>query len=822
VSEGRIAALGESPVRGWRAAAVWLALAPAAVQALPLFWKTPLSHDHPTHLFKAWHFWTEMLGQWRLRGWSHFWGFGFPSDEFVPSGGELWVSLFRALSLGQLSWLRTYALAFAAFLLFKAFTAFVFTRRYFGLTAAVIAAWLTSLDAGAFSEGGWLWNVEWGVWPVSLAMCFLLLALVQLSAVLRTGRARHVLRAGLWSAAALLTHQIALLALAGVVPLLLLGQCSRERPLPPLRLAQTLGAALLGFALPATTLLPFLARSHYTMDLGDATQSLVQVTARLLELRTFANVPPLVHGLGLLGGWFVLRGGPRRTRFIALSAIAFLVMSSDLLTGVLHLERVLPSLIKIESARCLLVAKLFWYPLAGHACVELARRLRPLWSRWARGRTVPAALVTLGAAATLMGSTLPHWYAAESQKQIQGEAETAFYADLQQVWAWSRELHAQHAGHFRIAYYMPHGDHLATLAPVFDQTLLYKIGVTPTQIFDGLPLNDGRDILKALSIEYVVSFKPLEAPLFELERSFGSLRLYRFADYDPDPFDVLGPGHGELLEFAPERVRIRLSEMGPWSRLRIHVGAMDRWQAEIAGTVVPISTVPAQGVEDPVLMEVPARDGELLLRYVYRWSDWLGLLVTLGALPAFWVLTRWGPRPWQALFSELERRRRPLLWLALAGGVLLAGMLILRTRNNHRLLPPRSLFYDGLPLTLGGHPCSKISPLGYGCGIQRVEAALVHGRGDHLCMTSTSREPLRVQIPGKLGAFLVAQYDALGAPGSIRAELDGNPLGQAHTRPAYMLRQTLQFDTRARSGTEGDLQVVLEGGPLACFDLWWR
>ena len=82
---------------GWRATAAWLSLVPALVQAVPLLWKTPLSHDHPAHLFKAWHFWTEMLAQGRLRGWSHFWGFGFPSDEFVPSGGELWVSVFRAL-----------------------------------------------------------------------------------------------------------------------------------------------------------------------------------------------------------------------------------------------------------------------------------------------------------------------------------------------------------------------------------------------------------------------------------------------------------------------------------------------------------------------------------------------------------------------------------------------------------------------------------------------------------------------------------------------------------------------------------------------------
>jgi hypothetical protein len=223
--------------RAWPGKRLWLSLIPALWQAWPLFRETPLSHDHPTHLFKAWHFWTEMLGRGRLQGWSHFWGFGFPSDELVPCGGELWVISFRALSLGQLSWPRTYALAFAAFLVFKALAAFLFTRRYFGATAAVIAAWLTSFDVGAFSQGGWNWSSDWGVWPVSLSMSFALLAFLQIDDILRAGRSRHVLGAGLCIGAALLTHQVALVVFAAAVPLCILDSWLRTRPLPPKHLA---------------------------------------------------------------------------------------------------------------------------------------------------------------------------------------------------------------------------------------------------------------------------------------------------------------------------------------------------------------------------------------------------------------------------------------------------------------------------------------------------------------------------------------------------------------------------------------------------------
>src|SRR5688572_10987079 len=56
-----------------RQAPLVLALTPALWLALRAAREIPLSHDHPTHLFKAWHFWTEMLAHGRLHGWSQFW-----------------------------------------------------------------------------------------------------------------------------------------------------------------------------------------------------------------------------------------------------------------------------------------------------------------------------------------------------------------------------------------------------------------------------------------------------------------------------------------------------------------------------------------------------------------------------------------------------------------------------------------------------------------------------------------------------------------------------------------------------------------------------
>ena len=152
----------------------------ALVVVRPFLIAPPLSHDHPVHVFKAWHFWNEMLGRGRLRGWSQFCGFGYPAGELTPFGPEAWVAIFRAATLGAFTWMRTYGIAFAGTLLFATLATFAFTRRQFGPGAAAVAATLNILDPGEWAEGGWFWHTTFGVWPVTLAMGFVLFALAKL------------------------------------------------------------------------------------------------------------------------------------------------------------------------------------------------------------------------------------------------------------------------------------------------------------------------------------------------------------------------------------------------------------------------------------------------------------------------------------------------------------------------------------------------------------------------------------------------------------------------------------------------------------------
>jgi len=816
-----LARMARSPV-----VAPILAVLPSVWLALPLLWTTPLSSDHATHLFKAWHFWEEMLGRGRLHGWSHFWAFGSPTGELVPFGGELWVALFRLATLGQLSWMRTYSIAFAGVLIFKAIATYLLARTFFGRRAAVVCAWIAGFDPGGGLEGGWEWHTYWGVWPVTLAMSAFSLGLVKLERVLSLGRSRDALWAGLWLAAALLTHPIVLLAIVIVTPALLVDHVLRPQPSEPRRVLGALGAITLAFALSAFFLVPFFARSQHTQDLGWLGESLPVVSQKLVELRTFQKVWVPVHGLALLGGWLAWRRRVPGAVFFVTAGAVLVFLASGVLLRDLHLERVLPSLIKIEANRFLLVAKLFWFPLAGYGAIRLAAPLLGTEPLPARTRALRVALgATLALA--LIAPGYREFYKEQLARGYVGESKRKYWADFPAMLQRTTELRRASNEHFRIAYHMWRGDHLSTLAPVFNGALMYKGGYTPAQIYDKLPMTEEHELLQKLSVKYIVSEEALERPdVTELER-FGGLRLYSFDDYRPEPFTLIGPGRAELLELSPERVRVRLEGTVPGSRLVLHVASYDRWRASLGnGAELPISTVPALGLEYPMLMEVPVSDGELEFRYVYRAADWAGLLVTLAALPMLAGVTRLGRRRrlGERVAERLRRHGRALGWGALAGVALLVALVALRARSRERLLPAQSIFHRVQAhggMTLGDQPCVLAAPLSFTCGPHRVQADVSEGVwGLHLCMTAPDAGDLRVRVQTQLGSFLAGHYDTREeGEGSIRVSVDGEMLGNIATRPAFLRHQRFQLDTRARRQQAASVEVVLTGKARNCFDL---
>lgn len=809
----------------------WLPLGIVAAAVLwvvwPLFSATPLSHDHPVHLFKAWHFWTEMLGRGRLRGWSHSWAFGFPYGELTPFGPELWVALFRVTTLGLLSWLRTYSIALAGMLGFATASFYFFAKHFLGRRTAVLAALFFLFDPGAWAQGGWSWHTEYGVWPVTLAMSFALLALVQLDKLLAARGGWNFLWAALLTATSLLVHQLPLVAYAIALPLLLLDHATSRTGIARGCLRRLLLAFGLGLALPAFYLVPMFLHGDWTLDLGVQWLPLKDVVDRLVDLHPFENMWSLVSVFGLVGMIVVLRARLAGGFFLVATAFVFVLLSSNYLVQVLHAERLIKGILKIETQRMLLVAKLFWLALAAHGLVSICSRgslltaasWRRRLGRWALGVAI---------AVPMSRYAVNHIVDTQVRKVYETEAKAKYWADLQPFFVWSKAERQASAQFYRIAYDLYFHDHLSTIAPLFNSTLYYKVGYTPAQQFRDFPMSREPELFEVLSVKYLLSDHVEAEPDFQLVRDFGALHLYRFTRYRESPFQVKGGGEAELVRFEPERILLRLKNTTPNSRIKIHVAGFDRWQAKLDGVAVPIETTAAYGNEYPFLMELPARDGELELRYVRRAGDWLGLGVSLATL--LLVVAMLGLKSGVAsrlvirVDGWVDARSRRLRLLALVSAAVLVVLAGARMAIPRALLPQESIFRS-IPesaMSLDGYPCREVGVLSWRCGSGELTAKVTNGiYGYHYCLSASSASKLVLDTSGALASSVAAVYDtAANSTGRIVATVNGEPIGAADARQADYGLVQLRFDARgALKPGSNALHVEVTGAALHCFDL---
>jgi hypothetical protein len=775
-----------------------------------------------------------MLKRGRIRGWSHFWSFGYPAGELYPFGAEAWVAGFYALTFGLLSWTWTYAVAFTGMLAFATYAMFAFARRFFGVTAGFVAAALWLADRGAWYQGGWYWQSWLGVWPVSLGAAFTLLALVKMADVLspeREARKRwDCAVAALWMAASLLTHLLPMVVYPIALPCLWLNERLRADRLPAGATARLIGAAAMGAGLPAFSLLPMIARSDLTMDLGVPGFSLLDLAHRIVELRTFDGMWPLIQVLALVGGVLAVRRLAPASLFFVVCGAIFVLLSSNMLVEVLHFDRLSKGFLKIECQRMLLVAKLFWFSLAGHAIAVIVKGTPAVPDRVLRSPLRIAGCLVLVAAlgAAVVRPVATYIYETQVDKEIEHRGDTPFWHDLEQFFTWSRAERESTGDFYRIAYEIQPHDHISTLGPIFNQTPLYKVGYTSTQIFRSFPMSTEPELLESLSVKYLLSDHEIGDPNLVLERRFGQFWVYRSERYVArHPFTLIGGGQAELVRFDPELIQIKLRGTTPGTRLKLHVNAYPRWEASLNGRHLPIAPATAFGMEYPFLMEVPAADGDLVFRYARRAVDWAGLLITWAALIALGLCAfgRMGSVVRPAWFPVLIRAGRFGRALATGGVLLLVGIGVRRLALPPPL-PAGSVFAlrsRDSTLTLAGQPCGRRGSAKWRCGDSDVAAKVVRGPyGSHFCMNAPSSGPLTYTVNAKLGRYIEGRYDPDQLTGSIRVFMDNQLLGAATAHPdKEELRAGLvflQIDTRSRAGQSARLRFELEGGPLRCFD----
>jgi hypothetical protein len=797
-----------------------------AYVSYPLFAHDVLGKDHAVHLFKAWQLFTGMLPAGKLSGWSHQWTLGYPTGDLVPAGEEIWTSLFRIVTFGSLSWNATYRLSLIGLYLLQGIATFEFGQRYFGKTAATLSATLVLLDNGELFQGGWIWHTAWGVWPITLGLSLVLLTFAKLEDALNSAERKHIILASGLLFAALIAHQISLLLLVIGIPFLLLDHWTRSGRVSKLPWLRVASACAIGGGLAAFSVLPLLARGYATLDRGRPGESLAVWGQRIAELKLFEMGWPILAAAGMVGAIRACRSRKPGGLFVVLVTLLCFLGATNLLIDTLHAERVLPSLAKLELGRMVQVAKSFWFPLAAYGLVEIFRGGRlalPL-------RKPPLLLVARLLPLVLLLPFVPSvsgWiYRTQIKKTYQNSYPVELYRDFLRVNEWAAQTRKESHEFYRIAYRAPGLQALQNLSPMLSNTPVFRAdGPTPSHQFIATPCDFDLGLLKAASVKYVVSEGTLSEPELELAYQSGQLNVYHFKQFKPELFTIIGTGEGQLKTFAPELVEIDLRNVGPATRLRLAVANYERWEATQNGKTLKISPAPAYGNEFPYLMQVPAANGLVRFRYVYRTIDVLGTVISATALLMLGLLVFVPNRLRDALsIVRVGPRVTRWLWIPLTATVLLAlAIFIQRANTLTHLLPKSSLFHQmgSGTLTLGSHPCAKLGELDYACDPIPLQASYVYGNhGVHLCMSAQDHSSLEIRTKAKLGSAVIVRYDTGEGQGTIQAAVNGESLGQVQAKPPSTDFQYAYFDTdRFASSSSSELYLRISGGPLRCFDI---
>jgi hypothetical protein len=697
----------------------WLAFVVVTLIGLWLLWPVPLGHaplskDHTVHLTRIWA-WAQVLATGAPRGWSEVWFFGTPIGEVYPVLGDLLVIAVRVVSLGLLDWHQAYAVGFTVVFVAQGW-AMLRIGRVCGLgeLPGTIAALLLLCDVGAYREGGWIYTVDYGVWPQTLANTLTWLGLAEIARACNADDARTRTRATVLAALALggglLAHPITLpmLALCGLPVLLVLGLRSRVRFGDTVwTLALTL---VLSLALAAWWVMPMAAVRGWMVSYGWLWQPLDWMIAQGLRGHLDQGMPMGSTVLVVLGVVVVALAGTPPARAFACCGVLLWVWTAQDSLWRLRLDLFDPAFSQMQWQRFLIAAKPGLLLAAGCGVGVLLDRARAAWRRSRRHRPIAAALLALVVAT--LGWCARDQLAAMKRAdvgvpQVDRDPEDPELAgDYAALAEHLRALAvADGVGAWRVAVDAPRNLHWFMDLPVLTGLGVYKQGFTPGDNFVHKPEAGTPALLDRLGIRYVVTRRRALVSGAAVVASFGALQLWERRSWQPAASASLeGEGEIEIVRDDPEAgiVQLRIRGAAPDARLVFAIAGYPRWELTHDGAPVQWVETPAVGDgpdasqderrsgalrggkangddgTEPTLLAAPAVDGEWTLRYrVWGARDGIAALLSLAAAIACVLLWR-DQRGWA---SALDRVRastavhvRP--WM-LAAVLLAAGALYL-------------------------------------------------------------------------------------------------------------------------------------------------
>ncbi|MGE0784276.1 MAG: hypothetical protein AB7S26_01210 [Sandaracinaceae bacterium] len=635
--------------------------------------RVPYGHDHPVHITRAWHFVTQELAHGRLRGWSDLWFAGWPAGEDYGMGGDLWITLFYLPTFGLLGWRTTYALAFVGAFVLYVIAHYVLARRAFGPAAGFIAGLFALLERGGGREGGWIFAVDTGVWPQTLATAFVLFAFALLDPVIKRGHARDWLALCACIGFSIIAHPFSVVWYGLGAPLFLLARAALGEEAPGRAVVRAGLAFAIGGALSAFWLLPFVTKGAWFYGGGEIYRDLQDTANRMWTGTVFAGFPPLLSALAIFGGALALAKKRYEGVFLlALLAIATFVMSRDAIER-LDLAGYAAGFANIQYERFAYIGKPCATILGAYAMSALFA------GGFVAARSTLRAFTASGLVGVVLAPLLVPfmiaWGAYLPLMRVATIEDFPDHADYMSAFAWIREQHESSDAYFRVAYLDQDPDtHMTLTAIMHTETPSLTVGFTPATTYLYKFARNDPALFEVLNVRYAVVRGEERRPGFAPVQQFGRVRIYELESYTPQRYTLEGPGEVEVHTFDPGGDGMELTVRGASerSRLILHVGNWANWRAWHDGEPAAIHTASLAGHEG--FISVRARDGDWRFDTVSPPANVVGNLVSLAALALLVVfliawrwphrLQRWTARP-LALLARIEER-----------GVLVAGVAI--------------------------------------------------------------------------------------------------------------------------------------------------
>lgn len=772
----------------------------------------PISWDHGAHIGKA-ILTADLLPA--LRGWTDLYESGLPLNTVYSVGGPLWVLLFR-LPTPWLEWHQTYALAFAAFRILVGLAPYRLARAAGGSRLGAFFAGLIALaDHGDHSEGGWFYDVTYGVWPMSLSMCFLFFGLADLiesrapAKIVGAAPPRSALvpRAGLFFGAALVMHQVPLVALLSLLPLWILTRFfDGDRAIGKAALA-VIGSVALGVAIAGFWVLPMVLQSGWVSGHGQLYRSFAELgrgaAAGEMVLRAGPWTAILV-AIAVLRALFV--GGTRR--FLALASVLMIAVSARTWLLELDVLRFVPGLGNMMFPRFLMIAKPMEFVLAGLMVGELAE---PVLESLKKAIRTPRGLLGVGLAVLLVAPFArglgKEIFTRIVVRELDTTSTVPLWRDFLQYAEWQRAQGTSE--HYRIVYFNLES-HLFQAIPAYTGRPAHKPGKLIAETFGNLTESADPAALREMNVRYVVSVgRPpggLAARAVPV-RTFGRIVVSELRDWERSlVFDAGDRGTAAAPRVvAQERARVVVEPRGA-RRLVMRRALGPGWRADVDGRHVEVEEwdVPGGSPLRFCAVDVPVGARRVTFQYAeWRWFDVIGALLTAVGL----LVALLGLRPQlvpkgarTALLGAADRLRRTpknrlAFALALAVGLVVVAAAV-RSAGTYRFASHLEDAIYAIETQTGERvPCTEARPDGaagvacaiapwlwLGTTVQAVEVRL------HSCIWAhppPGQQIGRITFPrARLGTKLVVGGgvgdDAQGGDGPpvvLRVSVDGRALG---------------------------------------------